>query len=40
MVRERIMVAIKLPYLSTMFVFMLMGVLVIVGLLFWAVSTR
>jgi len=34
------MVAIKLPNLTSTFVFTLIAVLVVVGLLFWAVSTR
>ena len=34
------MVAIKLPYLTSTFVLTLIGVMVVVGLLFWAVSTR
>jgi hypothetical protein len=34
------MVAIKLPNLTSTFHFILIGVLLIVGLLFWAVGTR
>ena len=34
------MVAIKLPNLTSTFLFTLVAVLLIVGLLFWAVGTR
>ena len=34
------MLAIKLPNLTSTFHFMLVAVVVMVGLLFWAVSTR